>query len=144
MKCPFCGSPQISRRRLGKDAGSQIGALLGASIAAANAMRGARIGFLLGSCVGPIGSAAGGITGAVITGICTGSAVSAIGGAMGSVADREFLDDCECEACDHTFRREDAFAAAVDPMPAYAGAGIFRTGAPETSEQQGGGDGSRD
>lgn len=144
MKCPSCGSPQISRRRLGKDAGSQIGALLGASIAAANAMRGARFGILLGSCVGPIGAAAGGITGAVISGVCTGSAVSAIGGAIGSVADREFLDDCECEACGHTFRREDTFASTVDPVPAFTGAGFIRPVAPAPADEQGGSDGSRD
>jgi hypothetical protein len=145
MKCPSCGSPQISRRRLGKDAGSKIGALLGASIAAANAMRGARLGILLGGCIGPFGAAAGGITGAVLSGICTGSVTSAIGGAFGSVADREFLNDCECEGCGHTFRRTDAF---VDATEAADPANSERTdffGVPvaETSAEQGGGDGTR-
>jgi hypothetical protein len=144
MQCPICGSPQISRRRVGRDAGSKVGALLGASIAAANAMRGARFGFMLGSCIGPVGSAVGGITGAVITGICTGSAVSAIGGALGSVADREVFDDCECDACGQTFRHEDAYAAVIDPKPTFVGKGFIRPEAPAAPTEQGGDDAARD
>ncbi len=145
MKCPSCGSPQISRRRLGKDAGSTIGALLGASIAAANAMRGARMGIVLGGCIGPFGAAAGGITGAVISGICTGSVTSTIGGALGSVADREFLDYCECEGCGHTFRRVNASADGNDAPGAAEPerAGFFGAPTVATPEDQGGSDVAR-
>jgi hypothetical protein len=145
MKCPSCGSPQTSRRRLGKDAGSAIGALLGASIAAASAMRGARIGVLLGGCIGPFGAAAGGISGAVISGICTGSLTSAIGGAIGSIVDRELLDGCECQACGRIFSHAEASSEAHEAtgVAERQGTGFFGVTSATSADLHGGSDGAR-
>lgn len=115
MNCPKCNSERIVVRGAGRKTGGAVGAFTGAAVGAISVARGAQVGAAGGIVLGPLGAVVGGLAGAAAAIVFGGSAGGAIGSALGTVADENFLDNRTCLSCDLTFREDD------DPDPRSPG-----------------------
>lgn len=106
--CPYCGSPRVIQRNIGKKIGATIGTVGGAATGAANAIAGASIGGRIGALVGPTGLTVGLLYGALLGALFGATTCGIAGARVGTVIDERVLDNLQCLDCDGRFSATEA------------------------------------
>lgn len=102
IKCPKCGSTDLSRKSTGELIGTVAGMGVGAASATGGYAAGATIGATLGSIVPGVGTVIGGAAGAVLGAMGMFAACGKIGQEAGKKYDSS-EGKFSCNKCGHSF-----------------------------------------